>query len=113
MKEDTLTSCTQAILPVRDALHILNGRWKLQIIVALTFASRRFGQLHKDIPGITPRMLSRELRELETNELVTRTVYDTIPVGTEYALTEYGKSLKPVIVALREWGLQHRERMMK
>ena len=112
MKEDTLHSCRQAILPVNDVLDILSGRWKLHIILALTFANRRFGQLGKDIPGITPKMLSKELRELELNELVSRTVHETIPVGVEYSLTDYGRSLKPLIVALRDWGLEHRGRIM-
>jgi DNA-binding HxlR family transcriptional regulator len=112
MKEDTLDSCRQAILPAKDALHVLSGRWKLHILLALTFADRRFGQLCKDIPGITPKMLSKELRELELNELVSRRVCDTIPISVQYALTDYGRSLKPVIVALRDWGLEHRERIM-
>ncbi len=112
MREDTLDSCRQAILPAHDALHVLSGRWKLHIVLALTFADRRFGQLCKDIPGITPKMLTKELRELELNELVSRRACDTVPMGGEYALTDYGRSLKPLIVALRDWGLQHRERIM-
>ena len=112
MREETLDSCRQAILPATDALHVLSGRWKLYILLAMTFANRRFGQLGKDIPGITPKMLSKELRELELNELVSRRVYDTVPVSVEYALTDYGRSLKPVIIALRDWGLEHRERIM-
>lgn len=112
MKEDTIDSCRQAILPASDALHILSGRWKLHILLVLTFADRRFGQLRKDIAGITPKTLSKELREMELNELVSRRVYDTVPISVEYTLTDYGRSLKPVLVALRDWGLQHRERMM-
>jgi DNA-binding HxlR family transcriptional regulator len=112
MREETIDSCRQAILPASDALHILSGRWKLHILLILTFADKRFGQLRKDVPGITPKTLSKELRELELNELVSRRVYDTVPISVEYTLTEYGRSLKPVIVALRDWGLQHRERIM-
>lgn len=112
MREDTIDSCRQAILPASDALHILSGRWKLHILLVLTFADRRFGQLRKDIAGITPKTLSKELREMELNELVSRRVYDTVPISVEYTLTDYGRSLKPVLVALRDWGLQHRERMM-
>jgi DNA-binding HxlR family transcriptional regulator len=112
MREDTIDSCRQAILPASDALHLLSGRWKLHILLVLTFADRRFGQLCKDIPGITSKTLSKELRELELNELVSRKVYDTVPISVEYSLTDYGRSLKSVIVALRDWGLQHRERIM-
>ena len=67
----------------------------------------------KEIPGITDKMLSKELRDLEQNELVKRTVYDTVPVIVEYSMTNYGKSLHKVISELRKWGMQHRKRIMK
>ena len=67
---------------------------------------------NRDITKITPRMLSKELRELEVNQLVTRNVYDTIPPTVEYELTDYGKSLDKVLDAMREWGLQHRKRII-
>src|SRR3954462_13627370 len=87
------TECTKSILPVRDALDILNGKWKLPIIIALSFGNKRFSQIAREIPGITDKMLSKELRDLEQNELVKRTVYDTVPVTVEYSMTTYGKSL--------------------
>ena len=65
--------------------------------------------MSKEIPKITDRMLSKELRELEMNKLVKRTVYDTIPVTVEYSLTDYGNSLDSVINELRKWGIQHRK----
>lgn len=67
--------------------------------------------MEREIEGITAKMLSKELKELEVNELVKRTVYDTMPVTVEYELTEYGKSLKKVIHALKVWGAEHRERI--
>lgn len=73
---------------------------------------KRFGQMAKEIPEITDRMLSKELRDLEANQLVKRTVYDTMPVTVEYSLTDYGESLHPVIKALHTWGTQHRKRIM-
>lgn len=106
------TECTGMILPVTDALAVLSGKWKLPIIIALTFGNKRFSEMTREIPKITDRMLSKELRELEMNQLVKRTVYDTIPVVVEYSLTEYGESLNKVINELRKWGIQHRKRIM-
>jgi DNA-binding HxlR family transcriptional regulator len=106
------SECTGMILPVTDALAVLSGKWKLPIIIALTFGNKRFSEMAREIPKITDRMLSKELRELEMNQLVKRTVYDTIPVVVEYSLTDYGESLNKVIEELRKWGVQHRKRIM-
>src|SRR4029077_11214516 len=111
--ERTHEGCTRAIIPVRDALDILSGKWKLPIIIALSFGNRRFSQLAKQIPRITDKMLSKELRDLEMNELVKRTVYDTLPVIVEYAMTPYGKTLENLIEELQAWGLQHRKRILR
>jgi len=105
--------CTKAILPVKDALDILSGKWKLPIIISLSFGNKRFSQMAKEIPGITDKMLSKELRELEINGLVTRTVYDSVPVVVDYAMTPYGKTLEPVIEELQKWGSKHRKRVIE
>src|SRR6266498_1261857 len=109
----TQETCTKALIPVRDALDILSGKWKLPIIIALSFGNRRFSQLAKQIPGITDKMLSKELRELEMNELVKRTVYDTVPVVVEYSMTAYGETLEKLIEELQAWGTLHRKRILK
>jgi DNA-binding HxlR family transcriptional regulator len=106
------SECTDTILPVRDALDILSGKWKLPIIIALSFGNKRFKQMAHEIPNITDKMLSKELRDLELNQLVKRTVYDSVPVIVEYSMTNYGKTLEKVINELRSWGLQHRKRMI-
>jgi DNA-binding HxlR family transcriptional regulator len=103
--------CVEYIRPVRDVLDIINGKWKLPILIALSLGRKRFKELERDVEGITPRMLSKELRDLEMNQLITRSVYDSVPVTVEYALTEYGKSLDQVIVALRDWGKKHRSKL--
>lgn len=103
--------CIEYIRPVRDVLDIINGKWKLPILIALSFGNKRFKELERDVEGITPRMLSKELRDLEINELVIRTVYDTVPVTVEYSLSDYGKTLDSVIVALRKWGKNHRSKL--
>lgn len=106
------SECRGMILPVRDALDILSGKWKLPIIIALSFGTKRFGQIAKEIPNITDKMLSKELRDLEMNDLVKRTVHDSYPVVIEYSMTPYGQSLEKVINELREWGIQHRKRIL-
>lgn len=109
----TQESCTKALMPVRDALDILSGKWKLPIIIALSFGNRRFSELAKQVHGITDKMLSKELRELEMNELVKRTVYDTVPVVVEYSMTPYGETLEKLIEELQIWGSQHRKRIIR
>jgi len=111
-KERNHSECTEMILPVRDALDILSGKWKLPIIISLSFGNKRFKQIAKEIPNITDKMLSKELRDLEMNQLVKRTVYDSVPVMVEYSMTSYGKSLEKVIEELRKWGIQHRKRII-
>lgn len=104
--------CGRHIMAVRDALDILNGKWKLPIIISLIYDDKRFKQMERDIPGITAKMLSKELKELEINQLVKRTVYDTMPVTVEYSLTDYGKTLQQVIGELYNWGSKHRKRII-
>lgn len=105
-------ACQSAMLPVLDAMYILQGKWKLPIILALTFHNRGFRELEREVVGITPRMLSKELKHLEENQLVDRTVHDSKPVRVEYSLTEHGRTLKSVITSLRDWGLTHRKAIM-
>ncbi len=104
--------CSKYILPVRDCLDIISGKWKLPILGSLIFGKKRFKEMERQIPKITARMLSKELRELEMNQLVKRTVYDTLPVSIEYEITPYGRSLDKVLFEMREWGEQHRKRII-
>ncbi|MEB2775832.1 helix-turn-helix domain-containing protein [Algoriphagus sp. D3-2-R+10] len=105
------TKCKLIIRPVQDALDVLSGKWKLPIIIALLHGVKRFSEISREVPGITDRMLSKELRDLELNHLVKRTVYDTFPVTVEYTMTEYGETLKDVIGALHVWGENHRRKI--
>lgn len=113
-KPHSITSpeCSAALLPLRDTLDILSGKWKIMILLALSMGGkRRFTELQREIAGITPKMLSKELKELEQNQLVKRAVYATTPVTIEYSLTTWGRSLEEVIDALRTWGVAHRRRI--
>jgi DNA-binding HxlR family transcriptional regulator len=105
-------ACKQSIGAVSDTLYVLSGKWKLPIIIALSAGPSRFKDLQRSLDDITPKILSKELKELELNEFVTRTVYATSPVTVEYALTKYSQSLNKIIEGMREWGVQHRKRMM-
>ena len=73
---------------------------------------KRFKEIERSMPGISPRMLYKELRDLEMNKMITRTVYNTIPASVEYEITEYGKSLDKVLLAMYEWGTSHRTKIM-
>ncbi|MCR4029871.1 MULTISPECIES: winged helix-turn-helix transcriptional regulator [Flavobacterium] len=104
-------TCSKHILAVHDAMDILNGRWKIAIIASLCFNTLRFTDLLREVEGISGKMLSRELKNLEENQLVTRTVLNTQPITVEYQLTEYGHTLKEVINSLAKWGANHRRKI--
>jgi DNA-binding HxlR family transcriptional regulator len=104
-------ACTASVAAVKDTIYALGGKWKLPIIIALSGGPMRFRELQKALEGITPKVLSKELKELELNEFVTRTVYDTTPVTVEYALTSYSRTLDRILKEMRDWGIQHRQRM--
>lgn len=104
--------CVKFILPVKDALEVLSGRWKLPIIISLKFGNKRFKEISKEMDGITDKVLSKELKELEANQLITRTVYDSFPPKVEYAITSHGLSLDTVILSLRSWGVTHRKKII-
>ena len=104
-------TCQSSLGAVQDALYVLNGKWKLPVIIALNEGHKRFGEIQKNVEGIAPKVLSAELKNLELNGFVVRRVYNEFPVLVEYELTEYSNSLENVITALRDWGLQHREKI--
>jgi DNA-binding HxlR family transcriptional regulator len=109
----TPETCNASVTAVKDALYVLNGKWKLTLIVALSNGPKRFNEIQRALDGITPKILSKELRELELNEFVTRKVLPTIPVTIMYELTPYSRTLKRVVEELKNWGIQHRERIVK
>ncbi|QMW06648.1 winged helix-turn-helix transcriptional regulator [Spirosoma foliorum] len=111
-REHSAAACNQSLQAVQDALYVLNGKWKLPIIIALSEGPRRFRELQRLVTGITAKVLSKELKELELNEFAIRHVYATTPVTVEYELTEYSHSLDSIIEALRHWGIQHRARIL-
>lgn len=104
--------CTSLMLPVKDALEVLHGRWKLPIIVSLTFGPKRFKEIVKEV-GITDKVLAKELKDMEAHRLLTRTEISTFPLTVEYAITPHGYSLHGLIGALAEWGIAHRKKILE
>lgn len=105
-------SCSKSGLAIRDTLDIVGGKWKLPILhVLVTEGPMRFKELQRALDGITSRMLSKELKELELNQMVSRDAYDTAPITVIYTVTPHGKSLGPVIHALYDWGTKHRKQI--
>jgi DNA-binding HxlR family transcriptional regulator len=86
---------------------MIGGKYKSLILWHLTDATLRFGELHKLIPQATPKMLTQQLRELEADDLITRTVYPVVPPKVEYALTDVGRSIYPILSAMYEWGADY------
>ena len=96
--------------PIETALMMMGDRWKVLIVYNLLVSTKRFGELKKCITGISSKVLTDHLRIMEENGLVNRKVYAEIPPKVEYSLTELGKSLKPVLDALGQWGEQFQKK---
>ncbi len=93
---------------VETALEILTGKWKPSILLVLiTHGTLRFSELKRQLPNITQKMLTAQLRELELNDIVHREIYQVVPPRVEYSLTDYGRTLIPVLDAINAWGEQH------
>lgn len=92
---------------LQDTLYVINGKWKIPIINSLCNGNRRYREIQRSIPGITSRMLSKELKELELNKIIRRVVYDESPVLVEYETTEYCHTFSEIILAMIQWGKEH------
>jgi DNA-binding HxlR family transcriptional regulator len=103
--------CKATLNAVADAVYVIGGKWKLRIIVALKDGNKRFNELQRLIDGISAKVLSAELKELELNGFVRRNVFTGMPVVVEYELTEYAETLNGVLQSLSEWGAMHREKV--
>lgn len=94
---------------LQDTLYFIGGKWRIPIINSLCNGNRRFREIERSIPGITTRMLSKELKDMEMNKLVKRTVYPDTPVLVEYEPTEYCRSFGNIIMEMIQWGREHRK----
>lgn len=101
--------CKVRISAIKDTMEILSGKWKFHILGTLLLGDKlRFMDLLREVDGIGAKMLSKELQDLEMNHLVSRTVLNTKPVTVEYEITEYGKTLRPIIDEIANWGIAYR-----
>jgi len=96
------TSC-----PAETTLGVIAGKWKLLILRELLCGASRFGELRRRLSGISEKMLAQHLRELESDGIIARKIYPEVPPKVEYSLTASGKTLKPIIDGLHQWGLEH------
>lgn len=109
-------ACSGNLMAMRDTLDVLGGKWKLLILHYLIFRDTQantFKKMERDIEGISAKMLSKELKDLEANYLVARNVIDSKPITVQYSITEYGKSAKDIIKMLVDWGLTHRAKILE
>ncbi len=93
--------------PVTITLKIIGGKWKPTILYLIDMGINRFGEMHRRLPGISKRMLTNHLRELEADGIVDRKVFAQVPPKVIYSLTEVGRTLEPIFVAMEEWGLKY------
>lgn len=101
------------IIHVQDTLYVIGGKWRLPILIAVKHGNKRFKDIKAFVPKITNRVLSAELKELEVNHLIKRTVYDSFPITVEYTITEYGLTVKEVATVMGKWGEAHRKKIME
>ena len=106
-------SCLDTVKPVRDALDVINGKWKLPIIISVTAGNERFTDIQESIPGISPKVLAKELKDLEQHQLIKRAIIEDYPVKILYKPEPYASTLTPIIYALKDWGLKHRQKIFE
>ena len=112
-KIQTAEQCKAHLMSIGDALYAIGGKWKLRIIVALLSGNKRFNELQRLVEGISAKVLSAELKELELNGFIRRKVFTGVPVTVDYELTEYAGTLSEVLESLGNWGAMHREKVKK
>ena len=105
--------CADVAFALRDTMNAICGKWRLAVVGVMLVGHSRFIDIQRALPGITPRMLSKELKELEMNGVVQRIVDGSTPSAVRYQLTPTGRELKDVIYTLMHWGQRHRQRQIK
>ncbi|SDF52434.1 winged helix-turn-helix transcriptional regulator [Chitinophaga filiformis] len=109
----TKQECDSSLNNVVDALYVLGGKWKLPLILSLVQSPKRFSEIQHELSGISPKILAKELKDLELNEFITRKVYAGTPATIVYEATPHSLTLKNVLRELSLWGKQHREMIKK
>lgn len=109
MKKKEHKECMSLLLPIKDTLDIIGGKWTILILISIWEGNKHFREIERSIPKLSTKVLASELKVLEINKLIIRTVIDGFPVRIEYTITEHGKTLQNVMEALHEWGVIHRK----
>ncbi len=110
-KNKMFCDCLETVKPVRDTLEVINGKWKLPIIISVGVGNERFTDIQESIVGLTPKVLAKELKDLEQHQLIKRIIVEDYPVKISYKLTDYADTLTPIIYALKDWGVNHRKKI--
>jgi DNA-binding HxlR family transcriptional regulator len=105
-------ACPLRLRASRDALEIIQGKWRIPIVISLTYGVKRFGEIQRDIGDVSPKMLSQELKALEENKIISRILYDSMPVTVEYSLTPLGQSMNKLLDELLNWGNHFRKEIV-
>ncbi|MBL7899699.1 MAG: helix-turn-helix transcriptional regulator [Crocinitomicaceae bacterium] len=109
VKKKEHKECLSHLVPVKDTLDLIGGKWKILILISIWEGNKHFREIERSIPKLSTKVLSKELKEMELNKLITRTIINGFPVRTEYEITKHGKSLQKVIKELHNWGKIHRK----
>ena len=105
-------ACQYKLMVSRDAIEVIQGKWRIPIVIALIDGKKRFGAIQREIGDISPKMLSQELKALEENKIISRTLYDSMPVTVEYELTPLGHSMEKMLEELLNWGNHFRKEIL-
>jgi DNA-binding HxlR family transcriptional regulator len=111
--ESKTALCKQSDLALQDTIYAIGSKWKMRIFRSICLGNTRFSDIEKSLNGITKRTLSKELKDLEVNQLITRKAYPDQPSKAEYKLTSYAKTLVPMINEMVRWGTEHRQMIIK
>jgi len=106
-----ILECRTELVPVMDAVYVINGKWRIPIIMALMEGNKRFGEIQKVVLRISSKVLAHELKEMELNGFIKKHTCNEGPVIIKYELTDYSWSIKPVLLTLRDFGIKHRNKI--
>lgn len=112
-KKKVYCECLNTVKPVRDTLDVISGKWKLPIIISVGVGNSRFTDIQVSIPGLTPKVLAKELKDLEQHHLIKRVIIEKYPIKISYVIEPYADTLTPIIYAMKDWGIKHREEIFK
>lgn len=108
-----MKKCVNDIDDLQFILQVLGGKWKLHILTTLYYGKKRFKELEREITGISPKMLIKELKDLEATGIVSRQTFNTVPITVEYSLTKEGLTLKPILEQMKNWAVHFKQKTNK